>query len=176
MRNTSPRSVEPWPKIARYLRTPCLSRPSTSASDRVVSTCFTIAPFSSAGASPPQSRMARARSRICLRSSVSAGRVSMRSRLLTGRLVTSAPGTHRVQSDDQRRQPEKKHGRDRRIENRQFVLRHDHRRARLAFENRTKNQSQNDGRDRNADLHEDIADKSDNHHHADIEQSVADCE
>src|SRR5215471_1244183 len=63
MRRILPRSVEPCPKIAKYLRTPCFSRPSTSASESVISASLGK-PFSSACSMPPALEIARARSRV----------------------------------------------------------------------------------------------------------------
>src|SRR5262249_51449654 len=63
MRRILPRSVEPCPKIAKYLRKPCFSRPSTSASDSVISASLGR-PFSSACSRPPALEIARARSRV----------------------------------------------------------------------------------------------------------------
>src|SRR6516162_470414 len=63
MRRILPRSVEPWPKIAKYLRTPCFSRPRTSASESVISASLGK-PFSSACWTPPALEIARARSRV----------------------------------------------------------------------------------------------------------------
>ena len=64
-----PRSVEPWPKMAKYFRTPCFSRPSTSASESDTSTIASIAPALSASASPPAAAMARARAATDMRAS-----------------------------------------------------------------------------------------------------------
>src|SRR5215467_11799879 len=63
MRRILPRSVEPWPKIAKYFRTPCFSRPRTSASESVISASLGK-PFSSACWTPPALEIARARSRV----------------------------------------------------------------------------------------------------------------
>src|SRR6185437_14312096 len=62
--------------MTKYLRTPCLSRPSTSASESVVSTIFGTLPDASAACTPPASAMARARARMS-RLSLSELRVSM---------------------------------------------------------------------------------------------------
>src|SRR5687767_12918502 len=77
MRRTLPRSVEPCPKIAKYLLTPCFSRPRTSASESVASTSLGSAPPAMAAARPPACLMARARSRIGEGPSPSGLRVSM---------------------------------------------------------------------------------------------------
>src|SRR6185369_2953713 len=63
MRRILPRSVEPWPKIAKYFRTPCLSRPKTTASESAISASLGK-PFSSACSTPPALEIARARSRV----------------------------------------------------------------------------------------------------------------
>ncbi len=80
MRRISPRSVEPWPKMAKYFRTPCFSRPSTSASESETSTMLPIAPAFERLATPPAAAMARARAAIhCACVSGRTGQHGMRS-------------------------------------------------------------------------------------------------
>src|SRR6185437_7892840 len=63
--------------MAKYLRTPCFSKPSTSASESVVSMILGMPPEATAACTPPALAMAQARARMSRRLSLSGLRVSI---------------------------------------------------------------------------------------------------
>src|SRR5690606_30264002 len=138
MRSTLPRSVEPWPKMAKYVRTPWFRRPRTRPSERVSLARAGSLPSASAGPNPPASRTARARSRMSASRGVSIllfgtdWSIAAYSWRLGGKGRDERPAD--LGADDEDCQPHEQDRRSGGEEHAQVAIREDHRRAEVALD------------------------------------------
>jgi hypothetical protein len=163
------------PEDRQILADPWRRRPSTRASDRVMSTRLASAARERL-AQPAGTAMARARARMADDASDSW--------VIQHRAVSpfsAGRGYARVLPMNWNRmirigQAEEDHRRRRLIEDIQMALRQDQRGAELPLQRRAEHQAENDRRHRNARPHQKIAEQADADHDIDVDEGVADRE